>query len=201
MTADLTNRPTARLGEVVQSSTAQFIAYCHKLYDAPALGTLVKCGDNIAVYGVVADVRTQGIDPGRRPIAMGEHDASEEAIYRRNPQLSRLLTTEFTSVIVGYRDGESVRRYLPPLPPRIHSFVFDCSGEEIAGFSATMDFLPAMLSAPTGHPDDVVASFLRLASKHHPDPDAFLVASGKEIARQLTGQWQRLNGILRRLSS
>ncbi|MBM3932969.1 MAG: hypothetical protein FJ319_01480 [SAR202 cluster bacterium] len=201
MTAEQTVKTPARLGEVVQSSTAQFVASCHRLYEAPALGTLVKCGNGTIVYGVVADVRTQSIDPGRKPIAMGGNDESEEAVYRRNPQISRLLTTEFTAVSAGYKAGGRVRRYLPPLPPRIHSFVLQCSMEELAEFTASMDFLPAMLSAPVGHPDDMVASFLRLASEAHPDPDAFLVTAGKELSRQLNGQWQRLNGILKRLSS
>ena len=49
-------------------------------------------------------------------------------------------------------------------------------------------------------PDDVIAAFLRLAGRCHPEPEGFLVDAGKKLAVLLAGQLQRLNGILRRLS-
>ena len=109
------------LGEVVEASTSDFGTQCHRLYDAPALGTLVKSEGDSPIYGIVGEVTTQSIDPGRRTMAMGEDDDSGDAVYRRNPQLARLLTTEFRSIVVGHRENGTLRRYLAPLPPRIHS--------------------------------------------------------------------------------
>ena len=44
------------------------------------------------------------VEPGRRPIARGRDEASEEAVYQSSPQLARLLRSEFTALVVGYAD-------------------------------------------------------------------------------------------------
>jgi len=190
----------SRVGEVIEASTTEFATQCHKLYEAPPLGSLVKSGGENPIYGVVADVSTQSMDPGRRPVAMGSGESTVEAVYEHNPQLTRLLTTEFRSVVVGHRADGRLNRYLAPLPPRIHDFVYLCSPRELAEFSGSLEFLSILLSTHVGSPDDVTASFLRRASLAHPEPRTHLVAAGKELATLLTGQLQRLNGILRRLS-
>ena len=189
------------VGEVVQATTTGFVAQCRRLYDAPPLGTLVRSGDQAQVYGIVGDVRTQSIDPGRHPIAMGEDDDTVEDVYLRNPQLNRLLATEFHSIVVGFRENDRLHRYLAPLPPRIHTPVFSCDQQEALSFSQSLDFLSILLASPAPSPDDVVASFLRQASLCHPKPESFLVDAGKELATLLTGQMQRLNALLRRLSA
>ena len=188
------------VGEIVEASTAEIVAQCHRLYDAPPLGALVKSEGNAPVYGVVAEVMTRSIDPGRRTMAMGEDDPSGDAVYQRNPQLARLLATEFRAAVVGHRDAGRVRRYLAPLPPRIHDFVYCCSDDETAAFSEALDFLPLLLAAPVGSPDEVVAAFLRRASLAHADPEAFLLGAGKELAPALGGQFQRLSAILKGLT-
>ena len=45
-----------------------------------------------------------------------------------------------------------------------------------------------MLAAPVASPDDVAAAFLRQASVAHDDPEAFLVAAGRELAALLSAQ-------------
>ena len=74
-----------RVGEVVEASTSRFVVQCHELYGAPPLGSLVRSEGG--VYGVVAEVATQSLDPGRRAVAMGRGEESAEAVYRRHPQL------------------------------------------------------------------------------------------------------------------
>ena len=189
------------VGEVVQASTTEFVAQSHRLYEAPNLGTLVKCGSDASIYGVVGEVTTQSIDPGRRPVAIGEGEEAEEAVYEQNPQLNRLLATEFRSIVVGYKSDSLIRRYLAPLPPKIHAFVYECDLDQVREFSGSLDFLSILLASPAGSADDVTASFLRHASAAHPEPDTFLVSAGKELATLLAGQLPRLNGLLRRLST
>ena len=191
--------PGSSVGEVVEASTTQFVAHSRVLYDAPPLGSLVKSERDGGVYGIVVDIATQSLDPGRHSIAMGQEDDTADDIYRRHPQLGRLLSTEFRSMVVGHRVDDDVRRYLAPVPPRIHSAVYRCEPEETLEFSSSLDFLAVLLAAPVGSQDEAIASFLRQASRCHPDPDAFLVRSGKELALLLVGQIQRLNGLLRRL--
>jgi hypothetical protein len=161
----------------------------------------VKSEGADAVYGVVGEISTQSIDPGRRAVAMGHQDETTNTIYARNPQISRLLATEFRASVVGHKNFDTLHRYLAPTPPRIHSPVFCCGPEEVAKFSESLDFMPLLLTASFGSQDDVISSFLRLASITHPDPAAFLVTAGRTLASLLGNQTQRLNGVLKRLSS
>ena len=129
-----------RLGEVVEATTTEFVVQCYELYTAPVLGSLVRCGDDEAIYGIVHEIGTRSIDTGRRPIARGRDEEDEEAIYESNPQLSRLLSTEFRALSVGHIENGALRRWLAPLPPRIHSFVYPCSDGALREFSAELDF-------------------------------------------------------------
>ncbi|MDA1347597.1 MAG: hypothetical protein O3A47_01835 [Chloroflexi bacterium] len=190
----------SRLGEIVEASTGEFSVQCYELYKAPPLGALVRCNEDGPVYGVVSDVITSSLDPARHPIARGRDEDSEEAVYLSNPQLSRLLHTEFRALVVGHESDGRVLRYLAPRPPRIHSFVYSCSGDEVRTFSSSLDFVPILLSAPVRSPDDVATSFIRQASVHHPEPERFLVDAGRVLAGLLGRDMQRLNGLLKRLS-
>ena len=191
---------TTRLGEVIEGSTTEYRTHCYDLYQAPPLGSLVRCGDDNCIYGIVCDVATQSIDPSRHAIPRGRDSQDEEDVYLNNPQLTRLLYTQFQAVIVRYNDGEDTRRYLPPLPPRIHSFVYTCDSAEMRTFSESLDFLPVLLSAPINAQDEVIASFLRIAGACHEDCNGFLVNAGKTLATLMAGQLPRLNNLLRRIS-
>ena len=117
----------ARVGEVVESSSTGFVAQSYRLYGAPHLGALVRTGGPYPAYGVVHEVATRGIDPSRRPTARGEDEATEEDVYRSNPQLEHLLRTDFRAVIVGHIGGGQTRYHLPPSPPPIYAFVHVCA--------------------------------------------------------------------------
>jgi len=187
-----------RLGEVVESSTSQFIAQCYGLYEPPALGELVRVGSP-PVYGVVHQVSTQPIDPGRRVTARGEAASSEEDVYRDNPQLSRLLQTYFHVLIVGFAEETEARHHLPPAPPRIHAFVHACSPEDVARFTSSTDFLHILLTSNVPVVDEVVAACLRRAAECRSDSREFLVKAGKVLTVELMGQLPRLNAILKGL--
>lgn len=188
------------LGEVVRSATTDFVAVSHQLYGSPPIGSLVKCGGTTVVYGVVGEVVTQSLDPGRRPTAMGTEEETVESVYRNNPQLERLYATEFQSISVGYFVDGVVNRHIAPLPPKIHDHVYLCEADEVEDFSQSLEFLRSILSAPFGSPDDVLSSFLRTTSQIRIDGESFLVDAGKFLAVLLNGQPQRLSAILKRLS-
>ena len=197
-----------RVGEVVESASDRFVAQCYTLYGSPPLGAFVRAGsegpngDGTPVYGVVYGVSTQSLDPGRPVIARGGDSDSEDAVYDSNPQLSRLLCTRFEAVITGHSAGGSLKQYLPPLPPRIHSFVFECAGGEEREAARGLSFLSLLLgSAPLGPgmADEVIAACLRRASAHQQDPQGFLVEAGKVLAAHLSRDLTRLDSILRRL--
>ena len=190
-----------RVGEVVEASSTQFIAQCYELYQVPSLGALVKTADaSVELYGIVYHAATSGIEPGRRPIARGKDETSEEAIYQSNPQLLKLLKSEFCALVVGHRQDGKLYHYLPPKPARIHGFVYLCPPEEVKEFSQSFDFLNILLNArlPISS-EELVAAALRQMSQSQEDSRAFLVAAGKELALLLSGQFQQLKSILGRI--
>ena len=190
-----------RVGEVIEASTTEFVAQCYDLYQSPPLGSLVKTRDEpIDLYGIVYHATTGSLEPGRRAVARGKDEASEEAIYRSSPQLLKLLKSEFRALVVGHREGDKLYHYLPPKPARIHGFVYQCSPEEVREFSQSFAFLNILINThlPVSV-DEIVSAALRQMSQAHEEPHTFLVAAGKELAVLLSGQLNQLKAILGRL--
>jgi len=190
-----------RVGEVIEASTTGFVAQCYELYQLPPLGSLVKTRDlPVELYGIVYNAATTSLEPGRRPIARGKDEASEEAIYQSSPQLLKLLRSEFGVLVVGHRQGDKLFHYLPSKPARIHGFVYLCSPEEVKEFSQSFDFLNILLNAhlPVSA-EELIAACLRQMSQVHEDRHAFLVAAGKELAILLSGELNQLKAILGRI--
>jgi len=190
-----------RVGEVIEASTTAFVAQCYELYQSPPLGSLVKTKDSPReLYGFVYYATTTSLEPGRRPIARGKDEASEEAIYQSSPQLSQLLKSEFSTLVVGYRENEIWHHYLPPKPARIHGFVHLCPDGEVREFSQSLSFLNLLVNTSLPLPtDEIVAACLRQMSQAHEDPRAFLVAAGKELALLLSSDFNQLKAVLGRL--
>ena len=190
-----------RVGEVIEASTTDFVAQCYELYQLPPLGSMVKTKDEpIDLYGIVYNATTGSLEPGRRPIARGKDETTEEEIYRSSPQLLKLLRSEFSALVVGHREGEKLYHYLPPKPARIHGFVYQCGLDEIKEFSQSFDFLNILVNTHLPVPvDELVAAALRQMSQAYKDPHPFLVAAGKELALLLGGQFNQLKAILGRL--
>ncbi len=190
-----------RVGEIIEASSTGFTAECYELYQLPSLGSLVKAGDGETdLYGIVHHATTGSLEPGRRPLARGKDEASEEDIYRTSPQLLKLLKSEFSALVVGHRQGERLNHYLPPRPARIHGFVYRCGGGEIKEFGQAYGFLSILVNAhlPVST-EELVAAALRQMSQAQDDPRAFLVGAGKELAVLLSGQFLQLKAILGRL--
>jgi hypothetical protein len=191
------NDQNSKIAEVIEASTAQFTAQCYELYGLPPLGSLVKIG---GIYGIVGHAETAGLEPGRRPIARGKEETSEEGVYQSSPQLLKLLRSEFTAAVAGYEDGGKIRQYLPPQPARIHGFVYLCQPEEVKEFSKNFGFLNILISTSLPTPaEELISAALRQMSRAHEDSRAFLVAGGKELANLLSSDFIKLKNILGRL--
>jgi hypothetical protein len=190
-----------RVGEVIEASTTEFVAQCYELYEIPPLGSLVKTKDSsLELYGIVYNAATTSLEPGRRPIARGKDEPSEEAIYHSSPQLMKLLKSEFGALVVGHRQDKKLYRYLPPTPAKIHSFVYLCPPTEVKEFGQSFDFLNMLLNARVPVPtEELISASLRQMSQAHQDPHAFLVAAGKELAILLSGNLNQLKAILGRI--
>ncbi len=154
------------------------------------------------LYGIVYNATTTSFEPGRRPIARGKDETTEEAVYQASPQLLKLLKSEFSALVVGHRQGDKLYHYLPPKPARIHGFVYLCSPEEVKEFSQSFDFLNILINTrlPVAM-DELVAACLRQMSQVYEDRRIFLVAAGKELAILLSGNFNQLKAILERIKT
>ena len=193
--------PADKIGEVIQANTTEFVAQGYELHQPPPFGSLVKTKEGeVDIFGVVHLAATTPLDPGRRPLARGRDEESEEDIYRANPQLYLLLRTEFTALVVGHRDGGEYRQSLPPRPARIHGLVFPCEYGELRDFAGSFDFIHTLMSGPqVGRTDELVAALVGYLSRAQEDRRAFQLAAGKELAVLLRSELSRLNVILRRI--
>jgi hypothetical protein len=190
-----------KIGEVVETSNSEFLTQCYDLDGAPPLGSMVKTrGKGCEIYGIVYLSATHSIEPGRRITARGKGAASEADVFKANPQLAKLLSSDFKVLVAGHTREKAVYQYLPPSPAPVYSFVYSCKPDEVKQFTQSLDFLNLMIeSRLTVSPDEVIAAFLRHASMTHPSPQDFLVKAGKELAWTLSNDIRRLDSILKRL--
>ncbi|HEY41658.1 MAG TPA: hypothetical protein G4O18_07340 [Dehalococcoidia bacterium] len=194
--------PSDRVGEVIEASTTEFVAECYELYGLPPLGSLVSVGDAAdKTFGIVYHATTASVEPGRRPIARGKDEVSEEGIYKSSPQLEKLLRSEFSALVVGHGNSEAIHQFLPPKPARIHGFVYLCPSEQVKTFSRSFDFLNLLIttSLPVSV-EELVAATLRQMGQAHEDKQAFLKAAGRELATLLSSDYSRLRAILGRIA-
>lgn len=195
----MTEADQDRIGEVVEANTHNFTVQCYRLYKAPPLGAIIRSVDP-SIFAVVSQVSTQSLDPGRPVIARGEKSQTINDVYQSNPQLSRLLCTRFQGLTIGYTSNEVLVQGLPPLPPRIHAFVYSSTPQEVAAITHSLDFLHTLVSGGVYTSDEVIVACLRQASSIVTDGSEFLVRAGKILAIELTGQFARLNAILKKLT-
>lgn len=190
-----------KIGEVVETSNTEFLVQCYDLDGAPPLGSMVKTsGRGCDIYGIVYVSATHSIEPGRRITARGKSAASPADVFKDNPQLAKLLSSDFKTLVVGHKKENTVYQYLPPSPVPVYAFVHACKPDEVKQFTQSLDFLNLMIeSRLTLSPDEVIAAFLRYASVTHPDPEGFLIKAGKELAWTLSNDIRRLDSILKRL--
>ena len=122
----------------------------------------LRTGD---IYGIVSNAETVGMEPGRKPIARGKDEATEEAVYESSPQLKKLLRSEFTAAVVGYKKDGKIHQHLSPQPARIHGFVYLCQPEEVDEFSKSFSFLNILVNAVVPIPlEELIAAALRQMS-------------------------------------
>jgi hypothetical protein len=194
--------PAARMpvGEIVDTSVAQFTAQACALNEAPPFGGFVKVSvPRWVVYGVVYAIHTGSIEPGGRPVLRGRDGMRDDAIFDQNPDLAELLRTEFSALIIGYAEGPLLRTYLPPSPPPLHWSVVECDQPEIAALTTRLDYFRTILGASDAPVDALLAANIRLAGAATLDSSPFRLRAGRELATLLKHDYPRLTAILRAL--
>lgn len=194
-----------RLGRVLRASTGSFGVGCRTLEDGlPAFGSLLRVersGGGL-VYGLIYDVRVDDDPFVRQLIAAG--DLQEE--YVEDQRQRRQAPVQVDVLVVGGRDGAGpIYQRLPPQPPATLAWAEVCQAEEVRQFGQRLDFLRTVLDAVDAPADELAAAALRqVAAAAAAQGDAsrerdYLVAAGRELARLLSRDPVRLNGILQRM--
>jgi len=186
------------VGRVLRSSTAGFSIGCRVLREnVPEFGAFVKVAQgNCAITGLIYDVQFVD-DPLVRQIISA--DSMPEEL--RRDQSQRLAPIEISVLVVGFvRDGQ-VYQHLPPQPPATLDQIVTCTPDEVLAFTREFTFLRTILNAKDAPADELIAASLRTAAAARTEGEqrAFLLGAGRELARLLSVDPVRLEGILRRI--
>ena len=198
-----TGQPEMPVGEVVETSLTGFVAYTYKLDDPPPFGGLVRVKDRSGtaeIFGAVYHIATGGIDPGRRAATRGsgQPTANDEQIYIDNPQLSRLLKTEFGVLVLGGRKtGRAFSYVFPDYPPPLHYSVTLCADQALVEFTEDKSYLRTILEAAQVPAEELIAAMLRRATRARGAAGKmFLVESLRYLARNLKQDYDRFKIIV-----
>ena len=120
---------------------------------------------------------------------------------QEQPQIFELLRTEMKAKIVGYCDQQGMRQQIPPQPPRLHHFVYPCSPDEIREFTGSFDYFRTLAGIGGTLSDELLIAAVQQTCQAHQDTSRqTLVRVGKEMARLLRDDYDRLESILRRIA-
>lgn len=184
------------IGEVIGSSNTEFIAESVLLHNSPPFGTFIKVQSRETTYAAVFNSYTHSLEPNRLAIA---YHRSEQELRDEQPQIFELLKTKFEAVIIGYESEGTVRYHLPPQPPRIHSFVYQCRPLEVRRLTSQFHFLRSLMSVEKAPRDELIAAAIRTAYAEHKGERSFLVKVGKELIKIIGDDYELLSSILRRI--
>jgi len=189
-----------RIGWVLRASTVGFAVGCRVLEPSvPQFGDLVKVRlqDDTHVFGLIYDVQVEDDLAVRQLILAGEMEQEAVLDQRQN----RLVPIEISVLIVGHQRNETIVQGLPPQPPLSLDMLILCPDQDIRAFTGQLDYLRLVLNAPQVPADELLIAHLRRAAAAHPPESRhqFLVEAGRELARLLSFDMVRLDGILRRI--
>lgn len=208
-------RQANHIGEVIETSTTEFLAQCLDPEDLsfpvmPAFGSWVKSVDEESgnqIFAVIYHATTSPIDTVHRARALG---MTLDELREEQPQIFAMLKTEFRSAIVGFQaSGEKLNgynptvgksyQYLPPRPPQIHQAVYQCEPAEILYFSEELDFLRTLLQVVGVPVEALTAATIRQIYQLRQGDRDWLVKAGRSLNLILKDDYDRLRYILTQL--
>ncbi|APB33837.1 HerA-ATP synthase, barrel domain-containing protein [Gloeomargarita lithophora Alchichica-D10] len=196
-------RHPQHLAEVVETSTSEFCAQCLEppVLDFPVMppfGCWVRAADNETqnqIFGIVYHVSSSPIDAVHRTRALG---LSLTELREQQPQIFAMLKTEFRAVIVGFQPPKTrtYYHYLPPRPPQIHQAVYQCTKDEMIGFTDQLEFLRTLTQLTAAPVDSLVGAVLRYLYEIRQADSQWLIQAGRKLNLILKDDYDRLRAIL-----
>jgi hypothetical protein len=194
------------VGWVLRAGTTDFAVGCRVLEpNVPRFGDLVKVPlqDNSHVFGLIYNVQVADDLAVRQLILAGDLESEVIKDQREN----RLVPIELSVLVVGYQHERHLSHGLPPQPPLSLDQIVVCTDTDLRAFTRLgqttfkFDYLRLALNAPFTPADELlIANLNRAAAAHAPEVRRpFLLAAGRELARLLSFDLVRLDGILRRI--
>jgi len=192
--------PDQVIGRVLRSSTAGFSAGARvNMIEEPTFGMLVKAHPRDSgrdeVYGLLYNIHIDD-DPLVRQMVLADN-VSDEMI--RDHRTHRIVPVEMSVLSIGYRAFDGlIRHSFPPRPPMSLDPVVLCTADEIAEVMRRFDFFPMIFNAQVPS-EQLLAASLLLAAQTLPENQqyTYLVEAGREAARLLSGDMNRLDNMLR----
>lgn len=206
-----THLETEIVGRVLRASTRGFSCGTHsaRIDNRHDFGAFVKVpianDEGIYVIGLIYAVEIKD-DLMVSELVMAE---TVNPNVMRDQRENRMVPVEISVLNIGYYYGPQymngsepqTARYihsLPPRPPMSLSAVTLCDAQEVVAFTARKDFFRLVLMASEVPSDDLIASALRYASYAWPEDTRrnFMIESGRQLARLLSGDLKKLAHIL-----
>jgi len=200
------DRSSDHIGEVIETSTTEFLAQCLEPDDLsfpvmPPFGSWIKSLDEESgnqVYAVVYHATTMPIDSIHRARALG---LSLQDLREQQPQIFAMLKTEFRSAIIGFEPPAIAAtrhfyQYLPPRPPQIHQAVYRCQPAAIIAFTEQLDFLRTLLQVNGAPIEALTAAAIREVYQLRQADRNWLIKAGRTLSLLLKDDYDRLKIIL-----
>ncbi|HEU4792170.1 MAG TPA: hypothetical protein VFS96_00795 [Nitrolancea sp.] len=188
-----------RVGEVIETSTARIWVQSDELHELPPLGSLVRVSTQAGdpIFAVVSFGETGGIDAGRRAIRRGSDEVRDQDVYRRHPELSRILRTTFEAVPMAYRRGRIIRHLLPPVPPPLHYSVSEVGPDDLHAVTNDPRYLSILAPYQGDIPaEQLIAAHVRVVFEARGRDAEWLEGAASEISRVFKRDYDQLLSIL-----
>ncbi len=153
--------------------------------------------DNGSIISIVSFCETAGIDSTRRAVRRGSDEIRDDEVYRRHPELTRVLRSTFESVPVAYEYDGKLRCVVPPVPPPLHYSVESATSQTIMALTNRLEYL-TLLARHTGEvtAEQMIIAHVREAFQARGHDHKWLEAAAAEIGRIYSRQYDLLLPIL-----
>jgi hypothetical protein len=191
------------IGRVTRCSTRGFVGAVRLPEpDIPAFGAFCTAETHhgqTRVIGLIYDMSIEDDELARQMAAADELSREQLA----DAQTNRQVPLEFSALTIGYARDEKYYYSLPPQPPLTLAPIYALPDSEVHAFTEHFSFLPLIFGADRLPVDDLVAAALRHASRTYPEDrrQAYLVQAGRECARFVAADLNRLENLIRGLQA